>query len=147
MTESNFNLKNTITGRRTFLQWSIFSLLFALFAGFLNVVVRYLMPAPKKTEYKELTIPVTQIPLGESLIVKYKEIPVILIHTKEGISAFNATCTHLACLVKWINKEKIFYCPCHAGKFDPSGKVIGGPPPEPLHRIQIDIKKDLIVFI
>ncbi|MEE9259358.1 MAG: Rieske 2Fe-2S domain-containing protein, partial [Nitrospinaceae bacterium] len=79
--------------------------------------------------------------------VAYKGTPVILVHTEEGFSAFDAACTHLGCIVKWVRNEKIFYCPCHAGKFDVTGKVTSGPPPEPLHRIDIKVLEDKIVFL
>lgn len=145
MTEST--AKTVRTNRRTFLQWSIFGLLFAFFGSAINVVIRYLMPAPKAMKAQELKIPTAQIPLGGSLILEYQGSPVILIQTEDGFSAFNATCTHLGCIVKWIRNEKIFYCPCHAGKFDRRGNVIGGPPPEPLHKVKIEVREDTIVFV
>jgi len=45
-------------------------------------------------------------------------------------------CTHLACQVTWRSDERIFFCPCHDGKFDVDGQVIAGPPPKPLPRFQ-----------
>lgn len=50
------------------------------------------------------------------------------------IVAISAGCTHLGCIVTWDEAEKIFKCPCHDGRFDVDGKVIGGPPPAPLKR-------------
>ena len=147
MLETRVKLNTATSNRRTFLQWSIFGLLTAVFAGLLNVVTRYLLPVPKSKIAEDLAIPVAQIPRGDSLIVKYKGSPVILIHTEEGFSAFDATCTHLGCLVKWIKNESIFYCPCHAGKFDSSGNVLAGPPPEPLLRIKTEVREDSIVFL
>lgn len=145
MTEST--AKTTQTNRRTFLQWSIFGLLFTFFGAAVNMVIRYLMPAPKAMKVKELEIPIAQIPLEGSMKLEYQGSPVILIHTEEGFSAFNATCTHLGCLVKWVPKEKIFFCPCHAGKYDRRGNVIAGPPPEPLHMIHIKVREDSIIFV
>jgi len=121
--------------RRTFLLGGIVTLLGAFFAGVTNVVVRYLIPPPPAEKTGSLSIPIAQIPQGGSLIVAYKGSPVILIHSDEGFAAFDAACTHLGCLVKWQPGDKIFYCPCHAGKFDATGKVLSGPPPEPLHKI------------
>jgi cytochrome b6-f complex iron-sulfur subunit len=139
--------KTTKTDRRTFLQWSIFGLLITIFGAAINVVIRYLMPSPKAMKTKKLKISQAQIPLGDSLKLEYQGIPVILIHTETGFSAFNATCTHLGCLVKWVPKEKIFFCPCHAGKYDRQGNVIAGPPPEPLHKVRIKVKEDSIIFV
>lgn len=133
--------------RRNFLQWSIGGLLFGVFAAFGNLIFRYLLPQPRVQKAKELTIPVGQIPPGSSLIVDYKGSPVILIHTDRGFAAFSAVCTHLGCIVKWMRSQEIFYCPCHAGKFDKNGNVLAGPPPEPLHKIKIEIIDQNIILL
>jgi cytochrome b6-f complex iron-sulfur subunit len=109
------------TNRRGFLQWTLGGLLFGGFVVAGNVVLRYLMPPPPRLEKAgKVSIPVSQIPKGSSLMLKHQGSPVLAVHTEEGISAFSAVCTHLGCLVKWMPAEKIFYCPCHAGKFDSS---------------------------
>ncbi len=41
---------------------------------------------------------------------------------------FSAVCTHAGCAVEWRQEENQFFCPCHQGKFDASGKNISGPP-------------------
>jgi Rieske Fe-S protein len=46
----------------------------------------------------------------------------------------NSRCTHLGCTVNWKDEANAFLCPCHDAKFDPTGKVLGGPPPRPLDR-------------
>jgi cytochrome b6-f complex iron-sulfur subunit len=138
----------TGTDRRGFLQWTIGGLLFGGFVVAANVVLRYLMPTPPRLEKAdEVSIPVSQIPKGSSLMLKHQGSPVLAVHTDQGISAFSAVCTHLGCLVKWVPAEKIFYCPCHAGKFDATGKVLAGPPPEPLHPVKFEIVDNNIIFL
>ena len=44
-----------------------------------------------------------------------------------NVTAVNATCPHLACIVKWNSAEKSWDCPCHGGRFTCDGKVIQGP--------------------
>jgi Rieske Fe-S protein len=44
--------------------------------------------------------------------------------------ALSATCPHLGCQVRWEAQNDRFFCPCHNGVFDPSGKATGGPPGE-----------------
>ena len=56
------------------------------------------------------------------------------------VRAFSAVCTHLGCIVSWKKDEGIFFCPCHAGKFDSNGNVISGPPPKPLLRYGVKVE-------
>lgn len=138
--------KTPHTTRRSFLQWSIFGLLSAWALASLNMIVQFLIPPARPHKSKDLSIPLAQIPPGTSTVVNYKGSPVIVINGDHGIAAFDAACTHLGCVVKWVPEEQIFYCPCHAGKFDQRGKVTAGPPPEPLHKIKIEVENDNIVF-
>jgi Rieske Fe-S protein len=42
--------------------------------------------------------------------------------------ALSSVCPHLGCQIHWEQQENRFFCPCHSGVFDPSGKAIAGPP-------------------
>lgn len=42
--------------------------------------------------------------------------------------ALSSTCPHLGCQVHWEGQNNRFFCPCHNGAFDPSGKATAGPP-------------------
>jgi Rieske Fe-S protein len=53
---------------------------------------------------------------------------------------FSPVCTHLGCYVTWDNNRKEFLCPCHGGKYNMRGEVTGGPPPEPLRRLPLEIR-------
>ena len=59
--------------------------------------------------------------------------------------ALSATCPHLGCLVRWQDDEGLFLCPCHTGKFDAEGKVISGPPPGPLQRLDLMVDNDRLM--
>jgi len=50
----------------------------------------------------------------------------------EKLTIFSSICTHLSCNVIWLEEDKVFECPCHAGRFDADGKPIAGPPTKPL---------------
>jgi menaquinol-cytochrome c reductase iron-sulfur subunit len=49
---------------------------------------------------------------------------------------FNGRCTHLGCAYSWQPEQGQFACPCHAGVFGVDGKVLAGPPPRPLDRLE-----------
>ena len=48
------------------------------------------------------------------------------------VAALKGVCTHMDCNVDYRPAEKKFFCACHEGWFDESGKNIAGPPPRPL---------------
>ncbi len=48
--------------------------------------------------------------------------------TGESFLALSSVCPHLGCRVHWEAHNDRFFCPCHNGVFDPSGKATGGPP-------------------
>lgn len=50
--------------------------------------------------------------------------------TAEDFVALSSTCPHLGCQVHWEGHNNRFFCPCHNGVFDPTGKATGGPPGE-----------------
>jgi Rieske Fe-S protein len=50
--------------------------------------------------------------------------------TADDFLALSSTCPHLGCKVHWEEQNNRFFCPCHNGVFDPSGKAIAGPPGE-----------------
>ena len=60
---------------------------------------------------------------------------------KEGDTyrALSATCSHLGCRVKWDESKTQYLCPCHGGVYDREGKVVAGPPPEPLRRVNVRV--------
>jgi Rieske Fe-S protein len=61
---------------------------------------------------------------------------IFLVKTGESdVAAFNATCTHLGCLVAWDAGGQVFKCPCHGGVYDRTGAVKDGPPPAPLAKV------------
>ena len=48
--------------------------------------------------------------------------------TVDDFIALSSTCPHLGCQVHWQGAQNRFFCPCHNGAFDLSGKATAGPP-------------------
>lgn len=42
--------------------------------------------------------------------------------------ALSSVCPHLGCRVHWEANNDRFFCPCHNGAFDKTGKATAGPP-------------------
>ena len=57
----------------------------------------------------------------------------------EGYRALSATCTHLGCRVRWDETSLRYLCPCHGGVYDREGRVVAGPPPVPLARVNVRV--------
>ena len=58
--------------------------------------------------------------------------------------AFSINCTHLGCPVRWEPKAELFMCPCHGGVYYKNGDVAAGPPPLPLRRYPVRIKRNQV---
>ncbi len=84
------------------------------------------------------------VPLGVGAIVSAGTLPVIVVRGSSGFKVFNATCSHLGCLVKWDSESNMFICPCHGGKYDANGNVVAGPPPSALAQHKVTEKDDMI---
>lgn len=66
-----------------------------------------------------------------------------------SVLALSGECTHLSCPVQKKDVRKSndpdgapLACPCHGGKFSRTGKVLAGPPPRDLRRLQVQVPDD-----
>src|SRR5208282_243894 len=67
--------------------------------------------------------------------------------TNDGIVVFDPHCTHLGCAYHWSDDVKQFQCPCHDGRFDINGCVIGGPPPRPLDTYPYEVRDGVLYAV
>ncbi|MFC1481254.1 ubiquinol-cytochrome c reductase iron-sulfur subunit [Candidatus Neomarinimicrobiota bacterium] len=73
-------------------------------------------------------------------IIQFGRKPLIFFKDPQGVyRAMAATCTHLACIVQYQPDENVIWCACHNGKFDLTGKVVGGPAPDALEEYDVNI--------
>lgn len=142
--------KNDI-GRRSFLDFFIGLLLATFGGGVLYPIIRYISPVrmePGAMEEEKFSIPLAEIPEGSAKMVRYKDAPLVIIHSQgKEVIALSATCTHLGCVVKWNEEAKELQCPCHGAVFDRFGQVKGGPAPKPLPSFEVRVDGDKIQLV
>jgi nitrite reductase/ring-hydroxylating ferredoxin subunit len=62
--------------------------------------------------------------------------------------AYSQKCTHLSCAVYYSKTNNRIECPCHEGYFSvEDGRVLQGPPPRPLPRIEIERRGNDLIAI
>ena len=122
----------------------------ALTAGLAAIagpVIAYFYPAKLEETPSEpvLVGPLSELPTGSSKTVRFGRYPALVIHTKAGLRAYSAVCTHFACIVKWDAGRGEIICPCHDGFFAAEdGAVLAGPPPTNLKSLPVSIVEDQI---
>jgi cytochrome b6-f complex iron-sulfur subunit len=135
--------------RRGFLDMAIGVLGAIAALGVAYPVGMYLWPREEKKEgggARAMKFPVAEVPIGEAKFVKFLNKPAVIVRPNEQeIYALSAICPHLGCVVKWNEQAKEFFCPCHGGKFDVKGTVLGGPPPKPLPSYIVKLENEYIV--
>ncbi len=135
--------------RRDFLRVLNRFLVAAGLFGILGPVVAFFYPPVLE---EESTMPVSvasvsELAIDDSRKVPFGRYPALVINTTEGLRAYQAVCTHFACIVDWNPDSGMIECPCHAGFFDPlNGSVISGPPPAPLRALAIEIIDAMIII-
>ncbi len=127
-------------GRRSFLsRLSFAAMLGGLASGYgtlAAIAARFLYPAGKAAADWLYVVDVAGMAPGSSLAyLPPGGAPVSIARTgsagvAEDFIALSSTCPHLGCRVHWEGANRRFYCPCHNGTFDPSGRATGGPPAE-----------------
>jgi len=102
----------------------------------------------KSDEFAGITAPVKKLVTieqrdGWRKIVSEKAVYVF--RGKDGqFGVLSAVCTHLGCSVPWIAEKNQFICPCHKGIFAPDGKLLGGPAPRAMDRLDSKIEEGIL---
>ncbi len=139
-------------GRRNFLESVIKWILGITVLSWIPPIIGFIYPKSKRSRENILKDP-SGNPMAVSAIVDEGSgvglafgTPTVIINYKGDLRAFSAVCPHLGCIVNWNKNEDIFLCPCHAGKFDPNGNVISGPPPKGLVQYAVQVEDNKIIL-
>lgn len=67
---------------------------------------------------------------------------VFLRRVGKQVEAYNVICPHAGCFVTYEAKDNIFFCPCHVGRFELTGKRIGSASPSPrdLDTLEVELR-------
>jgi cytochrome b6-f complex iron-sulfur subunit len=121
--------------------------MFAAFAG------RFLFPSRARQTGWMYVTELARMKIGDALAYESPEGTKIAVARKESAGAatdfiaLSSTCPHLGCQVNWEGQNNRFFCPCHNGVFDPSGKAIAGPPADAkqsLDRYPLKVERGLL---
>jgi len=120
---------------------------FALFAG------RFLYPARPQDKRWMFVATADRLEPGDSLLYRMPSGETVNI-TRQGTDgnaggfmALSSVCPHLGCQVVWEGANNRYFCPCHNGTFDVTGKGTGGPPGEAgqsLSKYELKVENDLL---
>lgn len=135
------------SSRRRILQVLFGGTLAVIAAPVLYVVTKFILPLPGQI-VSAVAGNARDISAGDPRVIKLGMKDVMVMRAQDGsFMALDLKCTHAGCIVKWQPDQKLFKCPCHGGEYDASGKVVKGPPPRPLNKLQISVNNhgDIIV--
>ena len=112
-------------------------------------VLRYILPPPQAEAAASAVVAgkTKDFPPNSGKVVRFGDPPG---HRgapdRPGSSArFSAVCTHLQCTVQYRADLELVWCACHNGRFDLTGRNVGGPPPRPLDQLEVAVRGDDVV--
>ena len=148
--------------RRRFLGFLIGGISGVIAAGVAAPVIGYFL-SPGFRKNTPLVTPIgntSDIPVGVPTKVDYEQrvrqgwyittlskVAWVLTFDGKNFVVYDPKCTHLNCPYHWDADKKEFLCPCHGGRFDINGNVLGGPPPRPLDKLQVQVQNGQILIL
>jgi len=92
----------------------------------------------------------TMVTPGQAVRFRAGAIEGFLVNPGTGghIYALSAACTHMGCLISWLDSAGTFLCPCHGAQYNANGTVLSGVARHPLPRLRVrtDDKGQLYVW-
>lgn len=114
-----------------------------------GVVTTYLRAPEREKRIAEHTVRVgrlEELRVGEARLVRHGTTPFFVIRTDATrVIALSAVCTHVRCILGFDRERRVLQCPCHDGRFDLGGNVLGGPPSRPLRSYDVAVRAGEVV--
>ena len=147
--------------RRKFLEITFWSVTSVVTVGLLGAGSRFIAGnsfEPSTTSWVTLG-PVAELTAGEVHRVNYSfkaKDAWRMVEQKGALYTFSddagatytvldGTCTHLGCIVQWQGGDNNYQCPCHQAVFTREGKVVSGPPPRPLRKLDAKMQDGILM--
>jgi cytochrome b6-f complex iron-sulfur subunit len=140
------NAPNQKSTRRSFLDLLLAASGAAWLVSVMYPVIRYLKPLPRAGTVGPTRL--TREELAKLEKDHFVIVPVsgkrvlVLQNAAQEILAVDAKCTHEGCTVQYLPGESAIWCACHNGRFDLDGRVLSGPPPQPLPKYAAERQED-----
>lgn len=106
----------------------------AAYGTFAVMLGKFVYPAARGNRGWLFVCTVEQLASGEAMdFVTPAGAKIVVTRLGNGVEAqdflaLSSVCPHLGCRVHWEANNDRFFCPCHNGAFDKSGKATAGPP-------------------
>jgi cytochrome b6-f complex iron-sulfur subunit len=112
--------------------------------GLAGATALYLKPPGGSDDVAERIIhagKLEDLRIGEGKLVRHGLHPFYVVRLDhDQVVALSAVCTHVRCILKYDRERRGFICPCHAGRFDLAGNVLGGPPSRALATYSVSVR-------
>lgn len=125
----------------------------ASYGTFGAMAVSYLYPARPAPKAWLFVTDLQHMAVGDSLVYRAPTGATVAVARQGGAGtagdfiALSSVCPHLGCQVHWESQNNRFFCPCHNGIFDRTGKATGGPPgdaQQSLARFPLRLSRNLL---
>ena len=131
-------------GRRAFLALVGVSAMGVAGLGTSVTAVRYLWPEVLFEEDTRFSVGRPE-EIAPGTVLVLPEHKVFIVRDDVGFYALSSTCTHLGCMTRYEKDNSRIFCPCHGSQFAPDGRVVGGPAPRPLPRLELAVEDGRLV--
>lgn len=141
-------LKFSLVTRRTFLNALFGGWLLAFFSGSFYALFKFAFPTlGKEPDFVVLKAAdyIDIAPNSTKAFAWGGKVGLFFKKTDGTMMAIKGVCTHMDCNVVYKPLEKKFFCACHKGWFDDTGRNIEGPPPRPLEIFVYTIEEEKLI--